>query len=65
MAALSPGADDLPVYDVPACAAHLAASAGEDCLGNGCLARRACPVGQDYAQSAEQAAFHLEAFRVA
>ncbi len=52
-------------YDTVACRAHLNSSEGAPCRAAGCLARRACPVGQDYAQSAEQAAFHLEAFRVA
>lgn len=52
-------------YDAAACRAHLDSPEGAPCRAAGCLARRACPVGQDYAQSAEQAAFHLEAFRVA
>ncbi len=52
-------------YDTVACRAHLNSSEGAPCRAAGCLARRACPVGRDYAQSAEQAAFHLEAFRVA
>ena len=52
-------------YDAAACRAHLNSPEGAPCRKAGCLARRACPVGQDYAQSAEQAAFHLEAFRVA
>lgn len=52
-------------YDTTACRAHLNDPAGARCRTEGCLARRACPVGQDYAQSAEQAAFHIEAFRIA
>lgn len=52
-------------YDTVACRAHLGSPEGASCRAAGCLARRACPVGRDYAQSAEQAAFHLEAFRVA
>jgi hypothetical protein len=48
-------------YDVAACKAHLASPAGDDCRTRGCLARRACPVGQGSRQPA-QAAFHMEAF---
>jgi hypothetical protein len=50
-------------YDVPACAAHLRDAAGADCMENGCLARRACPVGADFAQGPEQASFTMRAFR--
>lgn len=54
---------DGPRYDVPACAAHLAAPEGEDCRANGCRARRACPVGAAFRPAPEQAAFHIAAFR--
>ena len=60
VAALAPGD-----YDVPACVAHVGSAAGGECLGGGCLARRACPVGRDYAQEPEQARFHMEKFLVA
>jgi len=49
-------------YDVAACAAHVAAPEGEDCLGLGCRARRACPVGPAYSYDGPQARFHMEAF---
>ena len=49
-------------YDVAACASHLALPAGQDCLGGGCLARRACPVGLEYAQAPAQNGFHMQAF---
>ncbi len=49
-------------YDVPACAAHLRRPQGEDCMETGCRARRACPVGQEYLYSPEQANFHMAAF---
>ncbi len=49
-------------YDVAACAAHIATSEGADCLGQGCKARRACPVGTDYQYLPEQANFHMSAF---
>ncbi|MEJ8562525.1 ferredoxin [Yoonia sp. GPGPB17] len=48
-------------YDVAACKAHIASPAGTDCRTAGCLARRACPVGQGTRLPA-QAAFHMEAF---
>ena len=48
-------------YDVNACKAHVASDDGADCRNNGCLARRACPVGTDR-RMPEQSAFHMEAF---
>ncbi|WP_108813573.1 ferredoxin [Loktanella sp. Alg231-35] len=48
-------------YDVATCKAHVASAAGDDCRRAGCLARRACPVGQGNRLPA-QAAFHMEAF---
>ncbi|MEL6793652.1 MAG: ferredoxin [Pseudomonadota bacterium] len=52
-------------YDVAGCRAHLNSEAGAPCRAAGCLARRACPVGAEFAHAADQGAFHLEAFRVA
>lgn len=49
-------------YDVTACAGHVAAPAGADCLGLGCRARRACPVGRQHHYPAAQARFHMAAF---
>lgn len=49
-------------YDVPACRTHIASDAGRDCLENACLARRACPVGQDYIYETPQASFHMHHF---
>lgn len=49
-------------YDVPACADHVDSPAGLGCLGEGCEARRACPVGRDYVYEPHQARFHMEAF---
>lgn len=48
-------------YDVAACKTHVKSDAGEDCRTKGCLARRACPIGQGTRLPA-QAAFHMEAF---
>lgn len=49
-------------YDVPACRAHLSSAEGKGCF-DGCLARRSCPVGAEFSQSAEQGRFHMDAFR--
>lgn len=49
-------------YDVPVCADHLRMDAGEDCVSEGCRARRQCPVGTDYVYEPLQAAFHMRAF---
>ncbi len=46
-------------YDVGACAGHISAPAGADCMAESCRARRACPVGRDYLYGPEQAAFHM------
>jgi hypothetical protein len=56
------GAFSTTGYDVPACARHLRAGAGEACRGGGCLARRACPVGAEHAYGPVQQAFHMQAF---
>ncbi|MEP4378592.1 MAG: hypothetical protein ABJ215_01550 [Alphaproteobacteria bacterium] len=53
---------DGSAYDVRACAGHITAADSGDCMGRGCLARRACPVGQDYMYTPAQAAFHMRAF---
>lgn len=50
-------------YDVPACRTYLQSDGGRACMAGSCLARRACPVGPDYRYVAEQARFHMEAFR--
>jgi hypothetical protein len=49
-------------YDVAACAAHLRREVGRPCLEGGCLARRACPVGAEYAYMPAEATFHTRAF---
>jgi hypothetical protein len=45
-------------YDFARCLDHVAGP-GETCRGNGCLARAACPIGQDYRYLPEHAAFHM------
>jgi hypothetical protein len=49
-------------YDVTACVGHLQSAAGGDCMGGGCRARRACPVGAEHAYGIEQANFIMRAF---
>ena len=56
------GAFTVAGYDVSACAAHVRGSFGNDCRDGGCLARRACPVGRDYAYPPAEGAFHMAAF---
>jgi ferredoxin len=52
-------------YRVDVCAAHLATTPEARCAGVGCLARHACPVGQQHAQQPEHARFLMDAFRAA
>ncbi len=49
-------------YDVAACAGHLQSAGGGDCMGGGCRARRACPVGAEHAYGVEQTSFAMRAF---
>lgn len=49
-------------YRVDACLGWLQQPGGEPCMQQGCLARRACPVGAAYRYPAEVAAFHMTAF---
>ena len=50
-------------YNVAACGEHIKTAAGDDCMTGGCLARRACPVGQRFQYSKPQTQFHMRAFR--
>ncbi len=56
------GAFDGTSYAVDTCASHVESPAGADCLVNGCLARRACPVGQGFTYHPYQAQFFMRAF---
>ena len=56
------GAFSPSAYDVAACVGHVKSAAGADCMGFGCRARRACPVGPEYAYDPEQANFFMRAF---
>jgi hypothetical protein len=59
------GAFSTDGYDVPVCVAHVAGVHGAPCLGGGCLARRACPVGATYQYTPAQMGFHMRAFLAA
>lgn len=48
-------------YDYMACRAFLTETSDANCW-QGCLARRACPFGQDYAHLPDQARFHMHSF---
>lgn len=56
------GAFDGKTYDVPGCVGHITDTDSGDCMGQGCLARRACPVGRDYVYAPTQAGYHMRAF---
>ena len=49
-------------YDLDACVNHVRSAAGAACREGGCLARRACPVGDEFRYVIAQARFHTEAF---
>ncbi|MFK8019350.1 MAG: hypothetical protein AB8B86_06250 [Pseudomonadales bacterium] len=49
-------------YDVDKCASYLKSKPDAECNKRGCLARRACPVAQEYQYHPEHAAFHMQAF---
>ena len=44
-----------------ACVDHVAGETGGSCRERGCLARRACPVGREFAYAPEAGAFHMAA----
>ena len=49
-------------YHVESCLSWLQQAGSEPCMQQGCLARRACPVGASYRYPADVAAFHMTAF---
>lgn len=50
-------------YQVDKCKAYLDTAAGQDCMTQGCRARRACPVSQSFDRDPAQSAFHMSAFK--
>ncbi|MGQ3209649.1 MAG: ferredoxin [Shinella sp.] len=50
------------IFDVSACRGHLRSPEGQGgCMGSGCLARAACPVGAAYRYNDSQLRFHMAA----
>ncbi|MBA8878591.1 4Fe-4S dicluster domain-containing protein [Phyllobacterium myrsinacearum] len=49
-------------FAVDRCRSYLARPEGALCMGGGCLARLACPVGQEHAYMPDQQRFHMAAF---
>jgi len=49
-------------YNTDACHAFLRTAPGQDCLTQGCAARRACPLSASYGRLPQQSAFHMKAF---
>jgi hypothetical protein len=56
------GAFKIGSFDLDACVSHVLSAAGTECRENGCLARRACPVGPKFRYVPTQARFHMSAF---
>ena len=50
-------------FDLARCIGHIVTDAGAGCMTDGCLARRACPVGRPTQYAPDQAQFHMTAFR--
>lgn len=49
-------------FDLAACTGHVLSDAGRECREQGCLARRACPIGMEFRYVEDQARFHMRAF---
>ena len=49
-------------FEYRTCRDHVQSAAGAACAESGCLARRACPVGQGFAPTNEQLQLHMKAF---
>lgn len=49
-------------YDVSACLDLLEKEPVGECFSTGCMARKACPVGQEFIYEKAQAGFHMEKF---
>jgi epoxyqueuosine reductase QueG len=56
---------DGKTYDVASCGAYLRSGDGQDCMAEGCKARRACPVGTHFTYHSGQIRFHMRAFLAA
>ena len=49
-------------FDFKSCSDHVAGISGANCRTRGCMARRACPVGRQYAYPRDAQEFHTAAF---
>lgn len=49
-------------YDVAACHGYLDTRAGAECMGRGCIARRACPLSAASGRLPAQSAYHMRQF---
>lgn len=49
-------------YDLATCHSFLDSPPGQDCLSQGCAARRACPLARAYARMPAQSAYHMRQF---
>lgn len=49
-------------FDSQSCVGHVRAKEGVNCANFGCLARRACPIGQHFAPPPQQVRAHMKAF---
>lgn len=56
------GAFTLTRYETDICHGFLDSADGTNCLLHGCLARRACPIGQGYGRLSEQSSWHMRHF---
>lgn len=62
LAACPAGAITAFRFDLAACRKYLASEPGrEGCMGKGCLARAACPVGEGFRYPEDQIRFHMDA----
>ena len=52
-------------YDVVTCGKHILSDSGHACMGGGCKARLACPVGKAFTYHPAQLQFHMRAFQAA
>ena len=49
-------------YDVPLCKSHILSEDRGNCMGQGCAARRACPVSKSFGRLPAQSAHHMRSF---
>jgi len=49
-------------FELDSCITHLTGPTGDDCMYSSCAARRACPVGAQFAYKLDQARFHQADF---